>query len=462
MPLYFRSIILTMADRMIRNHHPQYKKKEESNNSNDNYHMVFSTSCSPFQNWQSHVLFYSAMRIHQPGHVTRIASGCSPEEGEALQQEFASSVAPMSPNNKFHLHLSPEFRNLAPENHNMSKQFAVTKYFNKPFGLLHWMEQEMKYNEGGSTSMDTILILVDPDMILLRPITGDYIDDESMVWEDPSLNSKNERNKGVRGTKVEHGNPLGSRYGYGAIPFQKFDLLKIIPDKNSPVHGINRKDGAMYYPAGPPYIATARDMYDITKMWTTVSPKVHEQSQEMMAEMYSYSIAAAHLGLPHQLSKSFMVSVPNDLGRTEGWDMIDQIEPSKICHYDTESGQHKLPLVLHYCQRALLERWVITKYRLRKDLMSCEAPLLEEPPADLAMKYNYGITPPKKKGEPEGDKIEYRSQQIVQHHAFMLCQEIFTFNRAFTYYKEQNCFDGNGKVRANFNKTYSAFPDPAF
>ena len=224
------------------------QQQEESNNNDDNYHMVFSTSCSPFQNWQSYVLFYSALRIHQPGHVTRIASGCSPEEGEALQQEFTSSIASMSPH-KFHLHLSPEFRDLGSENHNMSKNFAVTKYFNKPFGLLHWMEQEMKYKKGG-TNMDTILILVDPDMLLLRPITGDYINDESMLWEDPSLNNKNERNNGVRGTKVEHGNPLGSRYGYGAIPFRKFDLMKIIPDKNSPVHGVKQKDGAMYYPAG--------------------------------------------------------------------------------------------------------------------------------------------------------------------------------------------------------------------
>jgi hypothetical protein len=43
---------------------------------NTRYHIIFSTDCSPFQHWQSYLVFFSAMTLRQPGHVTRIASGC--------------------------------------------------------------------------------------------------------------------------------------------------------------------------------------------------------------------------------------------------------------------------------------------------------------------------------------------------------------------------------------------------
>jgi hypothetical protein len=40
------------------------------------YHVIFSTGCSPQQHWLSYVFFYHALAVDQPGHVTRIASGC--------------------------------------------------------------------------------------------------------------------------------------------------------------------------------------------------------------------------------------------------------------------------------------------------------------------------------------------------------------------------------------------------
>lgn len=36
------------------------------------YYMVFSTSCSAQQNWQSYVFFYHAMKVKQPGSVVSI------------------------------------------------------------------------------------------------------------------------------------------------------------------------------------------------------------------------------------------------------------------------------------------------------------------------------------------------------------------------------------------------------
>lgn len=76
------------------------------------YHVVFSTSCSEQQNWESYVFFYHAMRVQQPGNVTRIASACTAKEAKEQTDFFHHFIAPMNPGN-FHLHLTPDYGKVA-------------------------------------------------------------------------------------------------------------------------------------------------------------------------------------------------------------------------------------------------------------------------------------------------------------------------------------------------------------
>lgn len=39
------------------------------NSDSPDYYMVFSTSCTPQQNWESYVFFFHAMKVMQPGSV---------------------------------------------------------------------------------------------------------------------------------------------------------------------------------------------------------------------------------------------------------------------------------------------------------------------------------------------------------------------------------------------------------
>ena len=48
------------------------------------HYMTFSTACSESQNWQSFMFFYYAHKVQQPGHVVRIASGCSDSQKKEL------------------------------------------------------------------------------------------------------------------------------------------------------------------------------------------------------------------------------------------------------------------------------------------------------------------------------------------------------------------------------------------
>ena len=77
-----------------------------------NYHVVFSTSCGPQQNWESMVFFYHAYKVRQPGTVTRIVSGCSSAK-EIQQQDdfFQRYIQPMRPHD-FHLHHTPDYSRL--------------------------------------------------------------------------------------------------------------------------------------------------------------------------------------------------------------------------------------------------------------------------------------------------------------------------------------------------------------
>lgn len=213
---------------------------------NTRYHIIFSTDCSPFQHWQSYLVFFTAMSVRQPGHVTRIASGCEGDDIKLMQDWFHDHIQGMS--SRFHLHLTPRFSGVKNEQGDIVGDY---KFFNKPFGLQHWMEHAEHMSLQQS---DDIVILIDPDMLLLRPLTGDFSQDRDTVF------SPRRRNR-VLGRKVEHGLPFAQTYAFGA-QWQNLDLDKIA-GPNSPAKQYNKTDANLYFPVGPPYIATVKDMYKV-------------------------------------------------------------------------------------------------------------------------------------------------------------------------------------------------------
>lgn len=117
----------------------------------------------------SYLVFFTAMQVRQPGHVTRIVSGCEPDEAKAMAMWFDEKVEFMS--KRFHLHLTPHFSQVVDET---GKIVGDYKFFNKPFGLKHWLENFhlLEFSDGAFSHEDDIVILIDPDMPLMRPITG--------------------------------------------------------------------------------------------------------------------------------------------------------------------------------------------------------------------------------------------------------------------------------------------------
>ena len=158
-----------------------------SSSSSSTIRAIFSTSCSPKQDFQSYLLYHSALKVNQPGTVTRIASDCDDDEATMLRTMHKEKIEPMS--DKFHLFVTTGDW--------QTDDFELTKYWNKPFGVQEWMEscsnfgpkhtrttRKLKYSspstrgDDGTTMCprnvkikdDDIIILLDPDMAFQRPI----------------------------------------------------------------------------------------------------------------------------------------------------------------------------------------------------------------------------------------------------------------------------------------------------
>lgn len=391
-------------------------------------HIVFSTDCSSYQDWQSYLLFHSAMKVKQPGKVTRIASGCTDEQSIELKDRHDTTISSKM-SIDFGLHLTPKFETAGGENNHKAYYF-----YNKPFGVKHWLEygEGMGLTENGQMqNKDVIVIILDPDMVLLRPIGIDYAD-KSDVLVGPNHNKEDRR------FKVAHGSPFSQKYGLGR-QWQKFNLTYITGDDSTPAAQVSQNDGRDHYPAGPPILATAQDMHKITTKWTEFLPRLREEYPHLLGEMYAYCVAAAHLGLKHQMIDSLMISGADNPG--EGWPLINKIPSEEICKVGNSTGTghrhgYDLPNVIHYCQHYGIgtdNEWFFSKRRLDRNIFSCKKELLKTPPADLALKYDYLALHKK----PE--KAKLMNNQI----SFVICALVASVNEAATFFKNNHCKSQN-------------------
>jgi hypothetical protein len=381
------------------------------------FQLVFSTGCSPYQNWQSLVLFYHILTAGQTGNVTRVASGCTDQEALDLQLFFKNHIANLS--DQFHLHLTPDYKDIMAPDGGPSYNF-----FNKPMGLKHWLETGLRYEEHREELDDVIFIILDPDEIVLRPFTHEYNNDTVVFHQHGRIHST-----------VAHGKPMAAWYGLHARYMNKINMTEILGSvekaNQSPATHWDRYDVLHHYAAGPPYIATGRDMFQIVLTWADFVVPVYKQTQNHLSEMFAYSVAALHLSLPHQLMYSFMVS--DAKMEQEGWSHIESLE--NPCANDLDPST--LPYVLHYCQHYGIGPWFFSKYSLPHTFLSCNHPLMllpnDEEAATIHLDYTYGYTYEGKKENLTDPTVQSKRM------AFMICQLTRKVNEAAVYWKQRNC-----------------------
>ncbi|OEU11294.1 hypothetical protein FRACYDRAFT_138722, partial [Fragilariopsis cylindrus CCMP1102] len=345
-------------------------------------HVVFSTSCSLSHDWQSYLFFFHAMLHKQKGDVTRIVSGCSPEDEITMQAIHDKQFKIMNQN--FLLHFTPEFGKQLVEE---GISFQKTKYWNKPFGLHHWMVHRFGYTMWSETDDSIItvpeydnhiIVLVDPDMLMQKPFVNDFSKVPIDHW-----NKYYRNNMGIG--KVQQGHPAAQDYSFGSKWLDPVHdhLDDIIGSTTSLVHDVTHDEAQYLYAAGPPYWMTARDAYRISVKWSEFLPKIFKYHPVFMAEMYGYCMASAYFGLKHQMARGMMVS---NVGMTdgEGWSFLNTNEENKKNACDVSKYKEtEIPNVIHFCQRYSIGEYFINKYLFPTDILGCDHPLLELPSKDI-------------------------------------------------------------------------------
>jgi hypothetical protein len=154
---------------------PPTSHKINNRSSDTSVHIVFSTDCSFYQDWQTLLIYHSANQVKQEGFITRIASGCDQRKQDELIQLYlklgmTSITSEKSKKLQFFIHFTPDFK--------LDKK-SNTKYdfYNKPYGVKHWLEFSVHPIPNG-----TIIALIDPDFIFLRPLTTEIIGQKNNLF----------------------------------------------------------------------------------------------------------------------------------------------------------------------------------------------------------------------------------------------------------------------------------------
>mmetsp|Transcript_21776 Transcript_21776/g.36417 ORF Transcript_21776/g.36417 Transcript_21776/m.36417 type:complete len:492 (+) Transcript_21776:72-1547(+) len=399
--------------------HPPVHPSAAAQRRDGEVHIVFSTDCSEYQDWQTLLLFHSAKVVGQVGKITRIASGCTDEKKAHLNKLYSSLY-----DSDYGAHYTPDFKRDAKTN----KKYD---FYNKPWGMKHWLEFAHP-----PIPENTFIALLDPDMVLVRPITT-HIEGDMSVLVHPRL-----KKDGEVIDEISLGHPVAQTYGLGA-PWtndnhKKFNRGKICGE-GSPCLQPNQRFGELHYSVGPPYIAHKADMLRIVRTWTTFVPRVYEGYPYLLAEMYAYSMAAAHEKLPHLQLDHYMVSNVDAGG--EGWAHVDALP--QVCRPPDENGiyykGHPMPSVVHFCQGIRAGDFVFLKRRIPKNIFTCEHPLFTELPMNLG-ESTYKMQ--------NGKKQAIKNARTAKRNSFELCIVYDALNKAMVHFKDKMC-------QGNPNTTYA-------
>ncbi|CAM9372253.1 unnamed protein product [Discosporangium mesarthrocarpum] len=377
----------------------------------DDIHLVFSTDCTPYQNYQSLILFHSAETVEQMGPITRVASGCSEDEKSSL-----TSIMAKQPE-RFRIHFTPDY-SIDPLTN------AKYPFYNKPNGMAHFLRH------ADPPVQEAVLGLLDPDMVLVGKVTPYVGNDDLMLWQ--LTESKPEVDW------VVEGKPVGQFYGLSGNWVHWEDLPGITAQlgEDSPARKVSIEDAENHLPVGPPYMMHPRDWTRLIDHWVGLAPYVNKGHPGILAEMYAFCIAAAHLGLMHRVAYGLMVS--DAKMRQEGWPLIDK-HKTEVCNEGfVEEHTASIPPIIHYCQMFRVGTFVFAKRHAdHHSFFSCTSDALElPPPGYLAGPWGLlRIHPERRKG---GAREEVPRAVSVRQ-GYVICAVLRAMNSALSAYKKRYC-----------------------
>lgn len=163
----------------------------------------------------------------------------------------------------------------------------------------------------------------------------------------------------------------------------------------------------------------------------------------MLAEMYAYSLAAAHVNLPHQQMEQYMVSNTDAGG--EGWPWVDKLPDVCLPPENRIYFPHQpIPTVLHFCQYFGAGGLGFYKAAMPKNIFSCAEPLLADPTPDMGRIDLTHIS-------REKQREELKAARKTKRSAFALCILHRSINAALIDFKAKYC---NSSAEVNLKHEY--------
>ena len=217
----------------------------------------------------------------QRGVITRIASGCRPQQEASIRHAMS--------------HLPARCRVFfAPDTDVKDHAGRYYKYANKPLGMMKWLQ-------AGSVPPTATVALIDPDFFFLRPLWHDSFDADDATFASGAAKTT------PMPRPLKPKTMIAQRYGIGGKPWTSApgrngqlawklrDYFTSIgrPDSPASAPDLNERSADAFYSIGAPYIALAQDWLPIATNWTGLMPMAVARSFGNLAEMYAMVIAVA-------------------------------------------------------------------------------------------------------------------------------------------------------------------------
>lgn len=330
-------------------------------------HVIFSTECNAYQDWQSEVFMFAHRKLNFPGKVTRVVACDDPKWKEQL---------PLSTYDRYNVIHTPKF-NL---NKTIGDSYPVR---NRPQGFKYLLDRGELIKDG------EIVFVMDPDQILLALPSPEVLD---MVSP---------------GKAVAAGYGQGTRYLQWASRYCKGCGVELLTSEQ-------RENLAI----GAPYIMLAEDFRKIMPVWADTLEAIRVDEKEdkkagWIGDMFAYSIASLKVKISHKRTP-LMVS-----------DVGDGREPWQTIH-----GSISPPVfVLHFCQKIKLPGYEWGKHDHHGFVFNdCKTkPLFEEAKGE-ALKYIVENSN-KPLGMQRGMMSQIRSRRYawIYEHSIPLANEAFRY-----------------------------------
>ena len=424
------------------------KNKAPSKSSTDTIHTMYSVGCDHMHMWQlqqSVTLDNSWYKHQQPGHLTRIVSGCNFATNNI--RRMSTTSIPITPdihfldnadlvqqclnlkntstasdhvsethkhkifplkwdkNERFHIIFLPSFDDIKKNypfvfgSEMSSKSYAQLNRILGLFIIYHCTD----YQE----IIGDYMMMLDPDFVFLKSLEINTLQTEFKL----ALNQ-----------------PVAGKYGLGD---KWVKWLKDAEPSRSVF--VSAADSRMYYEAGVPYILHNTDWYNIIPTWMDYIAFAYAKYDGIESDMYAYMMASYKLGLKHTLSDKFQVTCMKSMDQAIH-PLDDKVHFLHYCSsYKVDISRFK-EFSEKFVDKVFTFNKHWTKARRNRDtkeqqlwMIECESPVMIEVPVIDEFE-NYDDV----KAKDGKYRNDYKQYKIVRN-------MVPLFNEALIAWKEKNC-----------------------